>query len=473
MKNKKQRNSLLLVILLLAVTIGYAVLTTNLKITGTANIKSNTWDVHFENIQNQTGVTPTVAPTTNNTTTTELEFTVDLDLPGDFYQFNVDAVNDGSIDAMVSLVTTEFYTLTEENEELVETKLNSKPAYINYSVTYDDDTEILENHLLAKNGGTETYKVRIEYDEDQVAPSDVTLKCKITVPYIQATDDAVDRNVTEADFETDSWEDIVKAYNAGKTEKLEEAMENGTTRTIQLDMDNDGIYETPIKVRIANLSTPNECKSDNFSQTACGFVLEFADIIAIRRLSTGYGSTAATQVNGYGTKGGWEYSELRAYLNGGTYTVGNVSYSNNNIYKALPNDLKNEIKPTKVISGYSSSVDSEVFETVDNLYIFSATEIWWRGDDMNCLDGCHITSSDVETEKDRTRQLDYYRITGVNQQSHTYESPMKKYNETITRWWLRTPKGTSVFYTVKTNGRSSAISASISDTGVSPAFRIA
>ena len=156
MKNKKQRNSLLLVILLLTVTIGYAVLTANLKITGTANIKSNTWDVHFENIANQTGVTPSVAPTSNNITTTELTFTVDLDLPGDFYQFNVDAVNDGSIDAMVDLVTTEFYTVTEgePGEDPVETKLNSKPAYINYSVTYDDGSEILENHLLAKNGGT-------------------------------------------------------------------------------------------------------------------------------------------------------------------------------------------------------------------------------------------------------------------------------------------------------------------------------
>ena len=58
MKNKKQRNSLLLVILLLAVTIGYAVLTTNLKILGTANIKSNTWDVHFENVSNAKGVSP-------------------------------------------------------------------------------------------------------------------------------------------------------------------------------------------------------------------------------------------------------------------------------------------------------------------------------------------------------------------------------------------------------------------------------
>ena len=192
MKNKKQRNSLLLVILLLTVTIGYAVLTTNLKITGTANIKSNTWDVHFENIANQTGVTPTVAPVTDNTTTTELEFTVDLDLPGDFYEFNVDAVNDGSIDAMVSLVTTEFYTVTEENEQVVETP-TEKPNYINYTVTYEDGSEILENHLLEKNGGTETYKVRIEYDKNQVASSDVSLKCKITPTYIQADDDAQSR----------------------------------------------------------------------------------------------------------------------------------------------------------------------------------------------------------------------------------------------------------------------------------------
>ena len=32
-------------------------------------------------------------------------------------------------------------------------------------------------------------------------------------------------------------------------------------------------------LRISNMSTPQECNDEAFSQTACGFVVEFVDII--------------------------------------------------------------------------------------------------------------------------------------------------------------------------------------------------
>jgi hypothetical protein len=39
------------------------------------------------------------------------------------------------------------------------------PAYLDYSVTYSDDTKIEPNHEL-KSGSTETYKVRVEFKRD-------------------------------------------------------------------------------------------------------------------------------------------------------------------------------------------------------------------------------------------------------------------------------------------------------------------
>jgi len=47
MKTKKQRKIMVLIILLLAVTIGFALLSTTLKINGTAGIKKNTWNIHW------------------------------------------------------------------------------------------------------------------------------------------------------------------------------------------------------------------------------------------------------------------------------------------------------------------------------------------------------------------------------------------------------------------------------------------
>lgn len=42
------------------------------------------------------------------------------------------------------------------------------------------------------------------------------------------------------------------------------------------------------KVRIANKSTPEECTREDFSQTTCGFVVEFVDIIEQRQMNSSY-----------------------------------------------------------------------------------------------------------------------------------------------------------------------------------------
>ena len=49
MKNKKQRKIFLYLLVILGITVGFALLSTTLKINGTASIKSNTWDIHWDN----------------------------------------------------------------------------------------------------------------------------------------------------------------------------------------------------------------------------------------------------------------------------------------------------------------------------------------------------------------------------------------------------------------------------------------
>lgn len=77
-------------------------------------------------------------------------------------------------------------------------------------------------------------------------------------------------------FEKDSWETISNNVKSGNTSDYK----IGDTKIVDL-----GTYGKH-KVRIANMSTPSECSNENFSQTACGFVVEFADTIVDKTMNS-------------------------------------------------------------------------------------------------------------------------------------------------------------------------------------------
>ena len=71
-------------------------------------------------------------------------------------------------------------------------------------------------------------------------------------------------------FSDDSWDTIAANVKAGRGEMYEV----GDTKEVTLS----GAVNGTFTVRVANTSTPKECKGAGFSQTACGFVVEFEDI---------------------------------------------------------------------------------------------------------------------------------------------------------------------------------------------------
>ena len=162
MKKSNKKFTLLAVALLFVISIGYAALSTTLSINGTANIASNSWDVHFANLQTTTGsVTPTTAPTISGTNTTTLTWAVSLAQPGDFYEFTVDAVNGGTINAKIAENGITKTDLTTEQD-----------TYLNYTVTYSNGSAIAVGDTLPKagqTGSTKTMKVRVEYDSNVIA----------------------------------------------------------------------------------------------------------------------------------------------------------------------------------------------------------------------------------------------------------------------------------------------------------------
>ena len=165
-KAKKEKNNILLIIglllLIVAVGVGYATIQANMNIIGTANIGTNTWSVYFSNVQTTTGsVTANPAPTVMGTSTLSLGYTITLDKPGDFYEFTVDVVNGGTLDAALqskSLVGAEDYD------------------FIKYTVTKSDGTPVPSDLVLDGGDGIDpgesiTLRVRVEYDEEEATAS--------------------------------------------------------------------------------------------------------------------------------------------------------------------------------------------------------------------------------------------------------------------------------------------------------------
>ena len=237
-------------------------------------------------------------------------------------------------------------------------------------------------------------------------------------------------------FSTDSWKTIIKAvknnniskYNVGDTKEVD----LGTT------------YGTHT-IRIANMSTPSECSTSGFSQTACGFVLEFADIITTHNMNPA-GEYNGTQYDyGYNV-GGWPNSSMRTFVN-------------NDIYNSLPSDLKNGIIDTTVVSSYGKS-DTSNFTSTDKLYLLAPKEIYT---DFN---------NSYDTAKDLTRQLDYYKNEGVTTSSCS--KAIKINNSTASYWWLRSAKSVNIssFYFVYNAAGDWNTGTAYTTDGVSLAFRM-
>ena len=225
-------------------------------------------------------------------------------------------------------------------------------------------------------------------------------------------------------FATDSWETIVTAVKENNIGKY------NVGDTKEIDM---GTYGTHT-LRIANTSTPSECSGTSFSQTACGFVLEFADIITENTMND-------TMTN----VGGWPATAMRTFVN-------------NDIYNAIPSEIKNAIIDTTVVSGHGSK-DTKNFTSTDKLYLLAPKEIYT---DFNEID---------DSAKDLTRTLDYYTSIGVT--TGNYSGAIKKNGTSTSIWWLRSADSRveSIFYAVNRNGSWYSNFAD-STYGLTPAFRI-
>ena len=228
-------------------------------------------------------------------------------------------------------------------------------------------------------------------------------------------------------FATDSWSTIIAKVKAGNGSEYAV----GSTKEVDL-----GTTYGTHTLRVANTSTPSECSTTGFSQTACGFVLEFADIITNHKMND-------TNTNA----GGWPATSMRTFVN-------------NDIYNAIPSEIKNAIIDTTVVSGHGSTSGETNFTSTDKLYLLSTAEVWAQGS-SNTISG--------DSAKDLTRQLDYYKNLGTS--TNSYSGAIKKNGASA--WWLRTASSNTnnYFYIVIESGDWSDDHANATNV-VSPAFRL-
>ena len=230
-------------------------------------------------------------------------------------------------------------------------------------------------------------------------------------------------------FSTDSWKTILANVKVGNFSKYNV----GDTREVDL-----GTTYGTHTLRVANTSTPSECSTSGFSQSACGFVLEFVDIITTHKMN-----------NSITSKGGWPASKMYTFVN-------------TDIYNALPSELRNVIIDTATVSGHGSTNGETNFTSTDKLYLLSTAEVWAQG-----------SSSTISTDSARnnTRQLDYYNNLGTS--TSNYSGAIKKKEASAAIWWLRSAGSgdNNYFYAVNDRGDWSRTDANATR-GVSPAFRI-
>ena len=399
----------MLIVAILLMSIGFAAISTTLIINGNAKVSENNEDF-------------------------SVIFTAASIDGKDVYSTAVDETK-----KTITFTTSELKTLNQTSVLTYEVTNNSSNYDANVTVTcvpkegttakYTSIKNKLDNDatvVKAKESLNGTLTVTL----DKVATESVTEEYTCKLEFNAVERDTLGEHIPEpVSFTSDSWKTIQKAVQTGNTSKY------NVGDTKEVDLGELGTHT----VRIANKSA---CTTET-SETACGFVVEFVDMIAT---SENYAEQGAN-------RGGWISSQIRAYLN-------------RKWLKSFPTDLQQVIATTKVISGHGPTAGETNFENQDKLYLLSSEEIY--------SDFSSSSNSQHDTSVGTSKQLDYYKNQGVT--TSNYAGAIKQYNGSNKGWWLRTAdaKYDIMFLSVDEAGgfRLYDFVTSV-DFGVSPAFRIA
>ena len=153
MRRKKTNYLFIMLVSIAFFSIAYAALTQSFRFNGTTKVEKTTWDVHLDNIRViEKSIEPLIAPTIESDGAT-VNFSVNLKQPGECYEFDIDIVNNGTVDAMIGGFDGNY------NE------FSQYAKYLDFKLTYQNGAEIKAKDLVKKNS-TLKLKVKVEFKKD-------------------------------------------------------------------------------------------------------------------------------------------------------------------------------------------------------------------------------------------------------------------------------------------------------------------
>ena len=182
-KNTNNKKTFILILLIvLCLSIGYAALTTRLEIWGDVKIlkwhprPQGEFKVQWENLQILNGSNLQVTPAYITDDKQDVNYEIKFNTPGQVFEFTVDAVNRGDFTAVSTDATNSVLT-------------DAQKRYLVYTVL-EEDAEPTPGRTLIKNASAR-YKVRIEFkkditNDDLRAASNTTLDLNFLIPYVQS-----------------------------------------------------------------------------------------------------------------------------------------------------------------------------------------------------------------------------------------------------------------------------------------------
>ena len=417
---KKYKYLIIIGLILIISGVSYAFFSFNKTGDNNYSIAGNMY-VYYENSDNLYISTTNIFPTSREEALERTNNYLDFSIKG------IDTSNKNDVYYTFTLLEGDSLSGRERIDlsylrfELSDITDSNNPVVLVTDMKYDSfNTDIYTNLILKETNtlSTKNYRLRVWLMED-ILISDTEDGCDFkassdvgtpnyTYPLysnlfgsfkIKVTGGITDFNPNS--FSTDSWETISLAAKSGNTS----AYSIGDTKSITLT-DN-----TTYTVRLVNKTS---CDGTIESQTGCGFILDFTEVIENKPMMNELNDI---EINSY------ENSDLREYLN-------------TTFFNKLPNDLKSVITTTKVLS---SHYDSVIATTYDKIFLLNFNEVIKDYSDTEDID-------DLDAMYNKSRTLDYYNT--FNTTIYNYTSIFKPYgdNTSYTYYWTRNMYNNSSYF---------------------------
>ena len=185
-----------LCVCIISLSIGFAVLGSDLEISGIADVKTSSWDIHFKNLSSVTKVGmaeeithPTIKENNGVASTLIGDYSVSLKAPKDYIYYTFDIVNEGDYDAKIGFINIPTPKCSGSGSNATNDAANVCNN-LTYTLTYTDTLQSLSLNDTLKKGETKNVKLKLTYGDVtalELPKGDVTISnLQVSINYVQS-----------------------------------------------------------------------------------------------------------------------------------------------------------------------------------------------------------------------------------------------------------------------------------------------